>query len=84
MEGAAGLGSAVGGIIDQIAAGTGILLPDPADLAAFGAAARRLLGDQDQAARMGQAAHARIREQYVGDMHLLRYARLLGTLIDEG
>jgi trehalose synthase len=75
------IGSAVGGIIDQVAEGTGILLPDPADLAAFGSAARRLLSDQDQAARMGQAAHAHIREQYVGDMHLLRYAKLLDTLI---
>jgi trehalose synthase len=75
------IGSAVGGIIDQIADGTGILLPDPADLAAFGSAARLLLSDQDQATRMGQAAHAHIREQYVGDAHLLRYARLLGTLI---
>jgi trehalose synthase len=75
------IGSAVGGIIDQIAEGTGILLPDPADLAAFGSAARLLLADQEQAARMGQAAHAHVREQYVGDMHLLRYARLLGSLI---
>jgi len=74
------IGSAFGGIIDQIAQGTGILLPDPADLAAFGSAARRLLGDQDEAARMGQAAHAHVREQYLGDAHLLRYARLLGTL----
>jgi trehalose synthase len=78
------LGSAVGGIIDQIAEGTGILLPDPADLTAFGSAACLLLGDPDQAARMGQAAHAHVREQYVGDIHLLRYARLLGTLIGEG
>jgi trehalose synthase len=78
------IGSAVGGIIDQIAEGTGILLPDPADLTAFGSAACRLLGDQDEAARMGQAAHAHVREQYVGDAHLLRYARLLGTLIGEG
>ena len=78
------IGSAVGGITDQIAGGTGILLPDPADLAAFGAAARRLLGDQDQATRMGQAAHARIREQYLGDTHLLRYAQLLGTLTGSG
>jgi hypothetical protein len=30
---------------------------------------------------MGQAAHAHVRDQYVGDMHLLRYARLLGSLI---
>ena len=58
--------------------------PDPADLTAFGSAACRLLGDQDQAARMGQAAHAHVREQYVGDAHLLRYASLLGTLIGEG
>ena len=36
-----------------------------------------LLADQEQAARMGQAAHAHVREQYVGDLHLLRYARLL-------
>ena len=78
------IGSAVGGIIDQIADGTGILLPDPADLEAFGSAARRLLGDPGQAARIGQAAHAHVREQYVGDVHLLRYARLLGTLPGEG
>jgi trehalose synthase len=77
------IGSAVGGIIDQIAEGTGILLPDPADLTAFGTAARHLLGDQAQAARIGQAAHAHVRKQYLGDAHLLRYARLLGTLIGE-
>ena len=78
------IGSAVGGIIDQIADGTGILLPDPADLAAFGSAARLLLSDQDQAARIGQAAHAHVREQYLGDVHLLRYAKLLGSLIAGG
>ena len=78
------IGSAVGGIIDQVAEGTGILLPDPADLAAFGCAARLLLGDQGQAAQMGQAAHAHVRENYLGDVHLMRYGRLLGTLIGEG
>ena len=78
------IGSAVGGIIDQIAEGTGILLPEPADLAAFGSAARLLLGDPAQAARMGQAAHAHVRENYVGDVHLMRYGRLLVTLTGEG
>ena len=78
------IGSAVGGIIDQIADGTGILLPDPADLAAFGSAARLLLSNQDQAARIGKAAHAYVREQYIGDVHLLRYAKLLGSLIGGG
>ena len=37
------IGSAVGGIIDQIPDGTGILLPDPADLQAFGRAVSLLL-----------------------------------------
>ena len=30
---------------------------------------------------MGQAAQAYVRERYLGDVHLVRYARLLGTLI---
>jgi len=77
------IGSAVGGIIDQIADGTGLLLPDPADLAAFGRAVRRLLADQAEASRMGQAAHAHVRENYLGDIHLMRYARLLGGLISQ-
>jgi trehalose synthase len=75
------IGSAVGGIIDQIADGTGILLPDPTDLQAFGRAASLLLGDQAEAARLGQAAHAYVREKYLEDIHLMRYARLLGTLL---
>jgi Glycosyl transferases group 1 len=51
------IGSAVGGIIDQIAEGTGLLLPDPADLQAFGKAVRLLLGDQAETspARAGRA-----------------------------
>ena len=78
------IGSAVGGITGQIAEGTGILLPDPADLAAFGSAARVLLGDPDQAARMGRAAYAYVREHYLGDLLLYRYGRLLGTMLAEG
>ena len=75
------VGSAIGGIIDQIADGTGILLPDPRDLAAFGVAVRQLLDDADQASRMGRAAQAHIHEHYVGDVHLLRYAPLFTALI---
>jgi trehalose synthase len=74
------VGSAVGGIIDQIADGTGILLSDPRDLRAFGSALRRLLDDPGQASRIGRAAHSYIAEQYVGDLHLLRYAQLLSRL----
>ena len=78
------VGSAVGGIIDQIADGTGILLPDPRDLEAFGTAVRRLLDHPDEASQMGHAAQAHIREHYVGDLHLLRYERLFSALISEG
>jgi trehalose synthase len=77
------VGSAVGGIIDQIPEGTGILLPDPTDLEAFGAAVRRLLDDPDEAALMGHAAQAHVRDQYVGDRHLLRYASLFDAMISE-
>jgi trehalose synthase len=77
------IGSAVGGIIDQVADGTGILLPDPTDLKAFGQAARLLLSDQDEATRLGRAAHAHVRENYLGDIHLMRYAQLLAALISE-
>jgi trehalose synthase len=78
------VGSAVGGIIDQIADGTGILLPDPRDGAAFGTAVRQLLDDPGRASQLGRAAQAHIREHYVGDLHLLRYERLFSALISEG
>jgi trehalose synthase len=77
------IGSAVGGIIDQIADGTGILLPDPSDLKAFGVGVSELLDDPGEASRMGHAAHAHIRESYVGDLHLLRYANLFRALLPE-
>lgn len=80
-KGRAVVGSAVGGILDQIADGTGVLLPDPYDLAAFGSAVHRLLAHPDETLRMGHAARTHIRDHYVGDLHLLRYAELFGTLI---
>ena len=81
-KGRAVIGSAVGGIIDQIVDGTGVLLRDAIDLRSFGLEVRRLLDQPDQAERMGVAAHAYIREHYLGDIHLLRYARLFDTLVN--
>jgi trehalose synthase len=75
------VGSAVGGIQDQVADGTGILLPDPTDLPAFGHAVRTLLDDPELAGRMGTAGQEHVRANYVGDLHLLRYAELFGTLL---
>lgn len=75
------VGSAVGGIIDQIPAGAGVLLPDPRDLEAFGTQVRRLLDDPDAAATMGAAAQDYISQHYVGDLHLLRYERMFSAMM---
>ena len=75
------IGSAVGGSQDQIVDGTGVLLPNPTDLAAFGAATRRLLTNPDLADQMGAHAQVHVREHFVGDVHLLRYGELFGTLL---
>jgi trehalose synthase len=75
------IGSAVGGIVDQIAPGTGILLPDPKDLAAFGDDVRWLLAHPDEADRMGVAGKEHVREYFVGNVHLLKFAEVVGPLI---
>ncbi|GAB1691661.1 glycosyltransferase [Krasilnikovia sp. M28-CT-15] len=72
--------SAVGGIPDQITDGTGVLVPDPSDLAAFGTALCGLLSDPVTREALGMAAHERVRAAFVGDLHLLRYAELLTAL----
>ena len=77
------VGSAVGGIIDQIPPGAGVLLPDPRDLRSFGMTVRELLDDPAVATKMGAAAHAYIGQHYVGDVHLLRYERLFSSMIQE-
>jgi trehalose synthase len=72
----------VGGIQDQIVhERSGLLVDDPRDLAALGAAVTRLLGDPDGAAELGGAARARVRHDFLGPRHLLQYLGLLGELI---
>ena len=75
------VGSAVGGINDQIAPGTGVLLADPTDLPAFGAAIRDLLADREERTRMGSAAHRHVRDNFLADVHLGRYAEILSALM---
>ena len=77
------VGSAVGGILDQVVDGTGVLLPDPADLAAFGSAVRQLLDSPDDARLMGKAGKEHIRENYVGDRHLVRWAQLIDAIMGD-
>lgn len=76
------IGSAVGGIVDQIVDGTGVLLRDAVDLRAFGSEVRGLLDQPDRAERMGLAAQAHVREHYLGDLHLMHYAQLFDTLVN--
>jgi trehalose synthase len=75
------VGSAVGGILDQITDGTGLLVRDPADLAAFGSQVRWLLDHPGEAERMGRAGQEHVREHYLGDRHLLQYADLFGSVL---
>jgi trehalose synthase len=63
--------SGVGGIQDQITDGVnGLLVDDPQDLPAFGRAVATLLEDRDRAARMGEAAHRRVLEDYLAPRRL--------------
>ncbi|MBA2529940.1 MAG: glycosyltransferase [Euzebyales bacterium] len=74
--------SAVGGIADQIVDGdSGVLLHDPTDGAALGAALDRLVGDPEAAGRLGEAARQRVVERFLGERHLRQYADLLGSLL---
>ncbi len=69
--------SAVGGIQDQITHQEhGLLIDDPHDLEAFGAAVERLLREPQEAARMGTNARARATDEFLGDRHLEQYGRL--------
>jgi trehalose synthase len=77
------VGSAVGGIVDQVTDGTGILVRDPSDLADFGTQVKWLLEHPSQAEEMGRAGREYTRQQFVGDLHLLRFGEVIDVLIDE-
>jgi trehalose synthase len=75
--------SRIGGIQDQIEHGvSGLLLDDPTDLAAYGAAVLELLEDPPRASSIGEAAHERVRDRYLGTHSLLDYLTLFQRLID--
>lgn len=73
--------SRVGGIADQVAPGTGILIDDPTDLGAFAAALSGLLGDAAEITRLGQAARQHVLDDFLGDRHLAAYAALMTQLL---
>jgi trehalose synthase len=76
------IGSAIGGIRDQIVDGvTGMLLQDPLDLDSFGATVTRLLDAPDLARQIGQAARESVRTSFLENRHTLQYVDLLGRLL---
>jgi len=75
--------SRVGGIQDQIVDGvSGLLIDDPADLAAFGAALKRVLADPALAERLGRGAKERIKDRFLAIGRLREYVELVGSLVD--
>jgi trehalose synthase len=74
--------SAVGGIPDQIRDGVdGVLVKDPRDLAEFGRAIERVLGDEPLACRLGNTAHEHVRDEYLSVSALERWALMLRQLL---
>lgn len=77
------LATRVGGIQDQIVHGeSGLLLDDPADLDDFADRLLDVIRDEDLAARLGSAAHERVRDRFLGDRHLIQYVQLFQALAE--
>jgi trehalose synthase len=75
--------SRIGGIQDQIADGvSGVLLDEPADLAAYGAAVRELLLDGGRAREIGRQAQERVRDEFLAVRSLLQYLGLIERLLE--
>lgn len=71
-----------GGIQEQIEHGiSGILLDDPRDLRACGHAVASLLSDRAAAARLGSAAHDRVRTAFLAPHQLLRWLDLVDSVV---
>ena len=76
------IGSAVGGIVEQIVDGeSGVLLPDPSDLKAFTATVADLLTDPDRMTAMGERARDRVVDRFLPDTQLARWSALLSTVL---
>jgi len=69
--------SAVGGIVDQVPEGTGVLLADPADLDLFGRTLNALLAAPAELATLGRRARQHVRDHFLSDRQLIDLARLV-------
>ena len=76
--------SAVGGHLEQIEhLHSGLLVENPADVAAFGDAIVKLLREPSLAARLGQTGRERVRALYLNDLHFLRWVEVLGPALEQ-
>jgi trehalose synthase len=76
--------SAVGGHLEQVQhLHSGVLVEDPADVAAFGDAIVELLRDPPLAARLGQTGRERVRALFLNDRHFVRWVEVLGSALEE-
>lgn len=74
--------SAVGGIQDQLTDSVnGVLLEDPTDLEAYGAAVLGLLKDPERARKLGTAAREHVRKHFLENRHTLQYLAMLKQLL---
>lgn len=73
--------SGVGGHREQIEDRvSGVLIPDPRDLPAVGAATVDLLEDTSRARELGAAAQRRVRDRFLPDRHVEQWLKLLTAL----
>jgi trehalose synthase len=74
--------SRIGGIQDQIVDGdSGLLLDDPCDLEAFGAAVGALLADPERAELMGRHARERVRDEFLSVRSLLDHLGVIRRVL---
>jgi trehalose synthase len=72
----------IGGIQDQIEDGkSGLLIDDPHELRAYGAAVSQLLEDHHRAEQLGDAAKARVRREFLAPRMLIQMADLVSRLV---
>jgi trehalose synthase len=75
--------SAVGGHLEQVQhLHSGLLVEDPADVAAFGDAIVELLREPPLAARLGQTGRERVRALFLNDRHFVRWVEVLGSALE--
>jgi trehalose synthase len=75
------VGSAVGGIVDQIISGETGWLVDAHNLTHYAQAVCALLDDEAAAERMGAAGRERAAAEFLGDRHLEQWAQLFERLV---